>query len=243
MYGVGVSRRKSRVVQTAIVAAIALIAAACTGSDQATIQTTTTSTSASVTSSTVGLSAQPVELCVLGPEVMAQQATASLNQFSPQYFASVDADFESLMTVAPDELQSSLTDLRDGFATTASIYADFGFNAGAEGFIDALTEGLDNDAMIDAADAIGLYLGENCSPGGYSFDRSDPVNGPLNVQALSPDMSDETAQCIYDAWGDISSIPPEELTPELYVFPICGTSLFELLTGDDRFADVETPDS
>lgn len=71
-------------------------------------------------------------------------------------------------------------------------------------------------------------------PGGFEFDRSDPEAGIANImEAFATDEA--TATCIYEAWGDVANVPPAELTPELMTFEICGTSIFELMTGDARF--------
>ncbi len=71
-------------------------------------------------------------------------------------------------------------------------------------------------------------------PGGYGFDRSDPAAGIADImEAFAAD--EDTATCIYEAWGDVANIPPAELTPELMTFEICGTSIFQLMTGDPRF--------
>ncbi len=72
------------------------------------------------------------------------------------------------------------------------------------------------------------------TPGGYNFDRSDPEGGVANIiEAFATDR--ETAECIYEAWGDVANVEPAELTPELMTFPICGTSIFQMMTGDGRF--------
>ena len=71
-------------------------------------------------------------------------------------------------------------------------------------------------------------------PGGYEFDRSDPEAGVANIMAAFA-TDEATAKCIFDAWGDVANVPPAELTPELMRFEICGTSLFQLMTGDSRF--------
>ncbi len=76
------------------------------------------------------------------------------------------------------------------------------------------------------------------TPGGYEFDRSDPEGGISNImEAFATDR--DTAVCIYDAWGDVANVPPQELTPELMMFPICGTSIFQLMTGDARFTGAD----
>ena len=75
---------------------------------------------------------------------------------------------------------------------------------------------------------------DTASPGGYSFDRSDPEAGIQNIRdAFATDQA--TAECIFEAWGDVANVPPAELTPELMTFPICGTSIFQMITGDGRF--------
>ena len=71
-------------------------------------------------------------------------------------------------------------------------------------------------------------------PGGFGFDRSDPTTGVRNIMdAFAAD--EETATCIYDAWGDVANVPPAELTPQLMTYEICGTSIFQMITGDPRF--------
>ena len=71
-------------------------------------------------------------------------------------------------------------------------------------------------------------------PGGYGFDRSDPVAGIANImEAFATDEA--TATCIHDAWGDLANVPPAELTAELMIFEICGTSIFQMISGDPRF--------
>ena len=78
-------------------------------------------------------------------------------------------------------------------------------------------------------------------PGGFEFDRSDPEAGIANImEAFATDEA--TATCIYEAWGDVANVPPAELTPELMTFEICGTSIFELMTGDARFTGTSTDD-
>lgn len=72
------------------------------------------------------------------------------------------------------------------------------------------------------------------TPGGFEFDRSDPVGGVANIAAAFG-TDEATAQCIYDAWGDVANVPAEQLTLELMNFPVCGTSIFQLMTGDPRF--------
>lgn len=72
------------------------------------------------------------------------------------------------------------------------------------------------------------------TPGGFEFDRSDPVGGVANIAAAFG-TDDATAACIHDAWGDVTEMAPEQLTPDLMNFPICGTSIFQLMTGDPRF--------
>ena len=247
MYRGGVSRGQSRVGKLAVAAATILFVSACNSPDEAAVVTTTQPGPTTIAEP----GQEPGEFCVDAARVMLDQGTASLNDFSPQYFDEVDDDLNNLLVIAPAELDVPISTLRSGFSMTAQIYGEFGFNVGASGFLEALTERIDNGAMIDASVAINTYLDERCdaadlaagrAPGGYSFDRSDPVNGPLNVLSLSPELDPETAQCIYDAWGDISKIPPAELTPELYVFPICGTSIFQLLTGDARLTGTAETD-
>jgi hypothetical protein len=71
-------------------------------------------------------------------------------------------------------------------------------------------------------------------PGGYGFDRSDPVAGIANImEAFAADEA--TATCIHDAWGDLANVPPAELTAELMTYEICGTSIFQMISGDPRF--------
>jgi hypothetical protein len=231
---------------------IIVVTAACSSGNEATIITTTAAPTTAPTTTVDRTTDDISDFCVVGARVMQAQGTASLNDFSPQYFDEADSDFAELLAAAPGDLSGAIEDLRAGFVTTAQIYEQFGFDVSAPGFVDALTEGLDNASMVDAVELIGQFIDRNCTdaeiaagqaPGGYSFDRSDPALGPLNIQALAPELTQETAQCIYDAWGDISKIPPEELTQELMVHPICGTSIFELLTGDDRFSGDDAPDS
>jgi len=70
--------------------------------------------------------------------------------------------------------------------------------------------------------------------GDYNFDRSDRPGGIENIMtAFATDEA--TATCIFDAWGDVATVPAEELTPELFNAEVCGTSIFELMTGDSRF--------
>lgn len=180
--------------------------------------------------------------CADAAGVMQGQETVSILQFSPQYFTDIDADFARLLETAPASLTGEIEALRDGFTLTDEIYTEFGFEAENAAFLEALTDRLDSKSMIQANETIGSHLDRECSadvlaaarsPGGFSFDRSDPIGGVANIAALGTD--DATAQCIYDAWGDISDIPPEELTAELMNFPICGTSIFQLITGDQRF--------
>lgn len=71
-------------------------------------------------------------------------------------------------------------------------------------------------------------------PGGYGFDRSDPEGGVENIMAAFA-TDEATATCIFEAWGDVADVPPAELTPELMTFEVCGTSIFQLMTGDPRF--------
>jgi len=71
-------------------------------------------------------------------------------------------------------------------------------------------------------------------PGGYGFDRSDPEGGVANIVAAFA-TDEATATCVFDAWGDVANLPPEELTPELMTFEVCGTSIFQMMTGDARF--------
>jgi hypothetical protein len=61
---------------------------------------------------------------------------------------------------------------------------------------------------------------------------SSPTD-PWSVDAFATDEA--TATCIYDAWGDVANLPPEELTTELMTYEICGTSIFQMITGDPRF--------
>lgn len=79
------------------------------------------------------------------------------------------------------------------------------------------------------------------TPGGYDFDRSDPEAGIANImEAFATDRA--TAECIYDAWGDVANVPPGELTPELMTFPICDTSILQLMTGDAGFTGGDLSD-
>jgi hypothetical protein len=75
-------------------------------------------------------------------------------------------------------------------------------------------------------------------PGGYGFDRSDPDAGIANIMAAFS-TDEATATCIHEAWGDVANVPPAELTPELMTFEICGTSIFQLMTGDGRFTGTD----
>lgn len=75
-------------------------------------------------------------------------------------------------------------------------------------------------------------------PGGYGFDRSDPEAGIANIMdAFATDEA--TATCIFEAWGDVANVAPAELTPQLMTFEICGTSIFQLMTGDPRFTGAD----
>ena len=74
--------------------------------------------------------------------------------------------------------------------------------------------------------------------GGYGFDRSDPETGIANIMAAFS-TDEATAACMYEAWGDVANVPPAELTPELMTFEICGTSIFQLMTGDSRFTGAD----
>lgn len=76
-------------------------------------------------------------------------------------------------------------------------------------------------------------------PGGYGFDRSDRVGGIANIMDAFA-TNEATAACIFDAWGDVANVPPGELTPELMTYEICGTSIFQMITGDPRFTGGST---
>ena len=75
-------------------------------------------------------------------------------------------------------------------------------------------------------------------PGGCGFDRSDPEAGIANIMAAFA-TDEATATCIHEAWGDVANVAPAELTPELMVYQICGTSIFQMMTGDPRFTNVD----
>ncbi|MGI9597008.1 MAG: hypothetical protein ACR2QK_12665 [Acidimicrobiales bacterium] len=108
------------------------------------------------------------------------------------------------------------------------------------------TESADEQAATESTNSSGGDSGTSDSssssviadapptPGGYDFDRSDPEAGVANIMAaFATDRA--TAECIFEAWGDVANVPPEELTVELMTFRICGTSIFQLMTGDPRF--------
>ncbi len=91
-----------------------------------------------------------------------------------------------------------------------------------------------NDDQSTDSESINTESPAPSTPGGYNFDRSDPEGGVANIiEAFATDR--ETAECIYEAWGDVANVEPAELTPELMTFPICGTSIFQMMTGDGRF--------
>ncbi len=113
-------------------------------------------------------------------------------------------------------------------ALSAACSADPGTDDATEPTTDtsqATTSVSDSDSEAESSEP---------GPGGYGFDRSDPETGIANImEAFATD--EETAACIHEAWGDVANVPPAELTPELMTFEICGTSIFELMTGDPRF--------
>jgi hypothetical protein len=71
-------------------------------------------------------------------------------------------------------------------------------------------------------------------PGGFGFDRSDPVAGIANIMEAFA-VNEATATCIHNAWGDLANVPPADLTAELMTYEICGTSIFQMISGDPRF--------
>ena len=133
--------------------------------------------------------------------------------------------------------------MRDGFGLTSEIFDEFGQSSTNASFVQALTDRLDTQAMLVADQRINDHLDASCeaivlqearAPGGFNFDRSDPAGGVANImEAFATD--EDTARCIFEAWGDVSQVPPEELTPELFNYEICGTSIFALISGDNRF--------
>ncbi len=93
----------------------------------------------------------------------------------------------------------------------------------------------DDQAVIEATTTT---VAEPSTPGGFDFARSDPEAGVANLMdAFATDRT--TAVCIFTAWGDVASVAPEELTADLMTFPICGTSIFQMITGDPRFTGQE----
>lgn len=187
--------------------------------------------------------------CSVGARAMEGQESISVLDFSPQFFIDADAEFAEMASGSPGSLDADIQALRDGFDLTNETFVEFGQQPSDPAFLDALVERLDTDAMTAARDSINTHLDLNCdaeilriarAPGGYSFDRSDPVGGVTNIMdAFGTDEA--TASCIYDAWGDASKVPPEELTEELFNFRICGTSIFELISGDSRFTGRDQP--
>jgi hypothetical protein len=198
-----------------------------------------------------GIDTTTPDFCRAAVGLIGGQGSVSVLEFSPQFFATIDAQFDELFAGAPSAVVADLKILSDGFGLTGEIFVEFGSDNTSVEFLDALGERLDSESMVAANESISAHLETNCStddlragrsPGGYSFDRSDPVAGIANITAMSPETDPSTIQCVYDAWGDVSNIPPVELTPELWTFEICGTSLFELLTGDPRLTGVAPED-
>lgn len=193
------------------------------------------------------------EFCAAAGATMSGQQTISVLEFSPQFFADMDAEFATMDELAPGSLRDDIAVLRDGFELTGEIYEEFGFQNRDPAFVDALVERLPTDAMTEARATIDAGLDEGCdpeilriarAPGGYSFDRSDRDGGVANIMAAFA-TDQPTAECIWQAWGDVSQVAPEDLTPELFTFRICGTSIFELISGDPRLTgrDIDVPSS
>ncbi len=217
------SAGRGRFSKVAIAVAVAVLATSCSDSDAGDDVTTP-------------------EFCSTAASAMNGQESVSVLDFSAEFFEEADEEFAALGESSPSELRTHFVALRDGFATTADVWTDFEFESTAPAFLDALSERVDTDAMATARDTINAHLQRECAeavlvaagaPGGIDFDRSDPVGAVATImEAFAAD--EDTARCIFDAWGDASQVAPEQLN-DVWHLDVCGTSIFALMTGDSRF--------
>ena len=187
----------------ALVAAVGLCATACSDDADA------------------GADPAPGEFCPDANAFVTDSAVFFVADVDAELFVDLDRRLAALDEIAPTNLGSDIAALRAGFAHIDDAYASVDYDPAASPPLDAETQA----ATLEASGHLGQYLEAECGLDTVRNTQVEDIMAAFGVER-------STAECLHGEMGDVANIDSSRLTPALMTRPTCGTSLFDLLSGN-----------
>lgn len=153
------------------------------------------------------------------------------SNFSLEFFQDVATRLSALVDAAPDEVEPDVAALRDGFAESDAVFAEFDYDITDPALVPALDR-IDQESMLVATENIESYLETECGLVTSDLSTEAPVDEQEVADIMAAFGIDRTlAECINRELGDVANIESSALTPDFLTSPVCGTTLLGILNG------------